>query len=548
MLQRPKSNDALGTVNRGEPCESGLCTLCTADCKGKCETWLSCLIGRKLLYPRSFGRTTSGSGNVSSIGVGYHALRIQGYAYGAHGLPSGLSNDPDDCIFPNVSVETEFGNDVKTRCRLPIMTGALGSTFIAADYWNSFAVGAALCGFPIVVGENVVGVDKEAQIVNGKVTSSPELDRRIDSFFRYYDGYGAIIVQLNVEDTRNGVAEYLIEKYGDRVIIELKWGQGAKDIGGEIQVTTLEYALFLKKRGYVVDPDPGDPVVQEAFKNRAITSFARHSRLGATNLDSAAQVREDFLNSVAYLRQLGFKRISLKTGAYGMEALAMAIRLSAEAGLDLLTVDGAGGGTGMSPWNMMEHWGIPSLTLHAKTYEYCALLEQSDQQVPDISLAGGFAREDHLFKALALGAPYTKLVCMGRAPMIAGFLGNNIQGVFQPENRAELKGSWEELPTTVKEAGTYPEEIFAGWESVKKKVGAAEMKHVPFGAVAMYGYADKLACGLQQFMAGARKFNLTEIRRNDLMAANRETAAETGLPFMTEAQDETARQIISGQF
>lgn len=47
---------------------------------------------------------------------------------------------------------------------------------------------------------------------------------------RYYDGYGAIIIQMNVEDTRNGVAEYLIDKYGNDVIIELKWGQGAKDI------------------------------------------------------------------------------------------------------------------------------------------------------------------------------------------------------------------------------------------------------------------------------------------------------------------------------
>ena len=548
MLQWPKTNDALGTSNRGVPCESGLCTLCTADCKGKCETWLSCLVGRKLLYPRNFGRTTAGSGNVTSVGVGYHALRIQGYAYGAKGIPAGLSNNADDCIFPNVSIETEFGAEVKTKCRIPIMTGALGSTFIAADYWDSFAAGAALCGFPIVVGENVVGVDRESRIDKGKVVSSPELDRRINSFFRYYNGYGAIIVQVNVEDTRNGVAEYLIDKYGDKVIIELKWGQGAKDIGGEIQVNTLEYAKFLQKRGYVVDPDPSDPVVQEAFNNHAITSFARHSRLGATDLDTAAQVRDDFLQTVSYFRKLGFKRISLKTGAYGMEALAMAIRLAAEAGLDLLTVDGAGGGTGMSPWNMMEHWGVPSLTLHAKAYEYCKLLEKSGQRVPDLSLAGGLAREDHLFKALALGAPFTKLACMGRAPMIAGFLGSNIQGVFQPENKARLNGFWDELPTSVTAVGTYPEEIFAGWEAVKKLVGAKEMKNIPFGAVAMYGYADKLACGLQQFLAGARKFKLAELCREDLMAANRETAAETGLPFMADAQDEIAQQIIAGQF
>jgi len=60
------------------------------------------------------------------------------------------------------------------------------------------------------------------------------------------------------------------------------------------------------------------------------------------------------MNSVTYLRKLGFKRISLKTGAYGMENLAMAIRYSADAKLDLLTIDGSGGGTGMSPWNMMH--------------------------------------------------------------------------------------------------------------------------------------------------------------------------------------------------
>lgn len=86
------------------------------------------------------------------------------------------------------------------------MTGALGSTFVAARYWESFTTGAALVGFPIVVGENVVGVDKEAVIENGRVKKSPELDRRIDTFLRYFDGYGAIIVQMNVEDTRNGVA------------------------------------------------------------------------------------------------------------------------------------------------------------------------------------------------------------------------------------------------------------------------------------------------------------------------------------------------------
>lgn len=546
MSLAPKQNDALGTTNRGNACESGLCTLCTADCKGKCETWLSALLGRKLLYPRDFGNITAGSANIVAEGVGYHALRIHGYAYGAHGLDGKLSSSPDDRVFPNVSIETAFGRAEKTRCRLPIMTGALGSTPIAAKYWDSFAVGAALCGFPIVVGENVVGIDKEAVIEGGRTTRAPELDRRIQIFQRYYDGYGAIIVQMNVEDTRNGVAEYIIDRHGDGVIIELKWGQGAKDIGGEIQVSDIEYAKFLKSRGYIVDPDPTDPVVQKAFNNRAITSFARHSRLGGTDLGSVDRVREAFMAEVTRLRSLGYKRISLKTGSYGMEALAMAIRFAADAKLDLLTVDGSGGGTGMSPWNMMDHWGVPSLPLHARVNDYCSVLASRGIAPPDISLAGGFAREDHIFKALALCAPYSKLVCMGRAPMIPGFLGSNIEGVFRPERRAELSGHWEQLPSSVKSVGTYPEEIFAGWEAVREKVGETEMEKIPFGAVAMYGYADKLGCGLQQFMAGARKFSIDELNRDDLMAANRETADVTGIPHMTDAGHERALAVLLG--
>jgi glutamate synthase domain-containing protein 2 len=551
MIEFRKNNDVLGTVNRGNPCESGLCTLCRADCAGKCETWLSSLRGRKMLYPRDFGFVTAGSSNTIHIGVSYNSLRIRGRLYGAYVLPKGLSNSEDDCVFPNVSTETEFGSKVKTKCRVPIMTGALGSTFIAAKYWESFAIGAALVGYPIVVGENVVGVDKKAEFKNGKVVKAPELDRRIQTYLKYFDGYGAIIVQLNVEDTRNGVAEYLIDKYGDKVIIELKWGQGAKDIGGEIQVTDLEYAKLLKERGYVVDPDPTKSEVQEAFKSGAIKSIARHSRLGYTSLSSWKKVYEAFMKEVERLRKLGFKRITLKTGSYGMEALAMAIKFASDAELDLLTIDGSGGGTGMSPWNMMETWGVPSIYLHSKAYEYAKILEKKyktskkNKKVVDMAFAGGFAKEDHVFKAIALGSPYVKLVCMGRALMIPGFLGSNIEGVLIPENKEKVNGNWEKLPASVAEFGSKPEEIFAGWYEVEKKVGKDEMKNIPFGAVAAWTLADKITAGVQQLMAGARKFSVSAISRDDLFSANRETEEVTGIPFITEAEDDVAKKILN---
>ncbi|MDO9632362.1 MAG: glutamate synthase-related protein, partial [Humidesulfovibrio sp.] len=472
MSQWSKNNDVLNTVNRGNPCESGLCTLCRADCSGKCETWLSSLKGRSLLYPRDFGTVTAGSNNNCHVGVSYNSLRIQGYNYGADGLAQGLTNSADNCLFTKVNLETSFGNEDPVKCRVPLMTGALGSTFIAAKYWDSFAIGGSLVGIPVVVGENVVGVDRQSKLTSKKITKAPELDRRVETYLRYHDGYGAIIVQMNVEDTRNGVAEYVINKYGDKVCIELKWGQGAKNIGGEIEVDSLDYALFLKDRGYLVDPDPEDPKVQHAFKSGAIRGFARHSRLGYTDLSSEAQVRENFMQSVAYLRKLGYKRISLKTGSYGMEALAMSIKYASDANLDLLTIDGSGGGTGMSPWNMMETWGVPSILLHSKAHEYAALLAARGRKVVDMSFAGGFAREDHIFKAMALGAPFTKLICMGRAIMIPGFVGANIEGALHPERKAQVFGNWDIIPKTVSDLGTSPDQIFACYEDVKKKVGA----------------------------------------------------------------------------
>ncbi|MDA8137529.1 MAG: glutamate synthase-related protein, partial [Desulfobacteraceae bacterium] len=364
-------------------------------------------------------------------------------------------------------------------------------------------------------------------------------------YLRYFDGYGAVFVQMNVEDTRNGVAEYVAKKYGDKCIIELKWGQGAKDIGGEIQVTSLDYALFLKKRGYVVDPNPELPEVQEAFERKAIKSFARHSRLGGTNLNRVDQVREDFMKSVEYLRSLGFKRISLKTGSYGMEELAMAIKFATDAKMDLLTIDGSGGGTGMSPWNMMQSWGVPSILLHSKAYEYASILAAKGQRPVDLSFAGGFALEDSIFKALALGAPYTKMVCMGRAVMIPGYLGANIEGALHPERREKICGNWDKLPKTVTEVGSIPEEIFASYFDIQKKIGKDEMKKIPYGAMALWTLADKLACGLQQLMAGARKFSLNQISRNDLFAANRETAQETGIDHCSDVNDEQAKKILN---
>lgn len=293
-----------------------------------------------------------------------------------------------------------------------------------------------------------------------------------------------------------------------------------------------------------MDPDPTHPEVQKAFERKAIRSFARHSRLGYTSLSSSDAVHENFMKAVKYLRKIGYKRISLKTGSYGMEVLAMSIKYATDAKLDLLTIDGSGGGTGMSPWNMMETWGVPSILLHAKAWEYAELLRKKGKEVVDMAFAGGLAREDHVFKAIALGAPYVKLVCMGRALMVPGFVGSNVEGALNPDIKEKIHGNWDKLPPSVAEFGTTADEIFAGYYDVQKKVGKNEMKNIPLGAIAVWTLSDKLAAGIQQLMAGARRFSLKTIARDDIFSANRETEKETGAAFITDMADDKAKKIL----
>lgn len=525
-LRQPNANEATQTFNRSKSVSpvSGICTRCVDGCRGNCEIFKSSFRGREVIYPGPFGAITAGAGK--NYPVDYSHLNIQGYAVGAWGLPEGEEPNSDNAIFPKVDTGTEYGWDRKVRMKVPIFTGALGSTDVAMKNWEHFAVGAAISGITLVCGENVCGVDPGLQLNSqGQINKSPEMDRRIETYKRFHEGYGEILVQMNVEDTRLGVAEYVSSKH-DLDTIELKWGQGAKCIGGEIKVNTLERAVELKKRGYIVTPDPEDPAVMNAFKDTAIKEFERHSRLGFVT-------KEGFMDEVDRLRSLGFKRVTLKTGAYSMVEAAMALKYSSEAKIDLLTFDGAPGGTGMSPWPMMEEWGIPTFYLEALVHEFAEKLRAKGMRVPDIAMAGGFSSEDGVYKAIAMGAPYVKAVCMGRALMIPGFVGKNI-GRWIGEN---------DLPKTVSEFGTKVEEIFVTYEELAQKFGD-ELKDIPLGAVGVYTYAQKFKIGLQQLMAGARRFNLSTIGRRDVMSLTEEASKISGIPYVMEAYRDQAEAIL----
>ncbi len=527
-LQRPNSSDATLTTNRAKDIVpgSGLCVRCVDGCTGNCELFQAAMRGRELLYPRPYGSITVGANK--EYPVDYSHLNIQGYALGAKGLPEGVDAGPDTTLFTMVNTETEIGDRHKVRLRMPLITGALGSTEVARRNWEHVAAGAAISGIILVCGENVCGVDPQVQMDrHNRVIESPEMRRRVEAYRRWYEGYGDLFVQLNVEDSRFGVAEYVIEKLGVETI-ELKWGQGAKCIGGEIKVRSLEEALELQRRGYLVTPDPSKPEVQAAFRQGALQEFERHSRLGFIEQDA-------FMRQVEYLRQIGARRVTLKTGAYSMRELAMALKWASDARLDLVTIDGAGGGTGMSPWRMMNEWGIPTFYLEALTYELCQELAAQNAYIPAIAIGGGFSTEDHIFKVLAMGAPFVKAVCMGRALMTPAMVGKNIS-VWLAEGQ---------LPKTVSQYGSTPEEIFVNYEVLREKYGD-QIQELPLGAVGLYSYVDKLRIGLQQLMAGSRNFQLSTISREDLIALTEEAARVSGIPYVMEAYREEALTIIRG--
>ncbi len=529
-LSHTGSNEALETRNRSrDVASSGICTRCMADCQGNCDVFKSSFRGREVIYPGPFGDMTAGGDKVYPID--YSHLNILGFARGAKAIDAA---NPDKAIFPVVDTTAVYGHMNPIRMKMPVFTGALGSTDIARRYWEAFAVGAAVSGISLVVGENVCGIDPEAEFYpDGRIKRSPEMERRVRIYREWQGEYGDIIVQLNVEDTAFGVAEYVVQELGVETI-ELKWGQGAKCIGGEIKIRDLDRAIELQKRGYIITPNPGESDVCDSFRAGGIKEFERHSRLGFID-------EEQFLTTVEQLRRrLGVKRVTLKTGAYGYPELARAIKWSSKARVDLVTIDGSGGGTGMSPWRMMEEWGVPTFYLQSMAYECAKRLATRGEWTPDLAMAGGFSTEDHIFKVLAMGAPYFKAVCMGRALMIPGFVGSNIEGVVGDGSRP---GLWKELPTPVKKFGQTPEEIFVTYSTLKDRFGD-RMRSMPLGAVAIYTFVDKLRTGLTQFMAGARCFRLDTLTRSDVIALTEDAAKVSGIQYVMDAMKAEAESIL----
>ncbi|HOX16618.1 MAG TPA: glutamate synthase-related protein, partial [Smithellaceae bacterium] len=202
--------------------------------------------------------------------------------------------------------------------------------------------------------------------------------------------------------------------------------------------------------------------------------------------------------------------------------------------LDLLTVDAAGGGTGMSPWRMMNEWGVPPVELHTLVYQYAKRLADNNKYLPAISVNGGFTFEDQIFKALSMGSPYVKMVGMARAPIAAAMVGKTIGQTIDAQ----------QVPVYIERFGNSKDEIFVTASELRHELGDKEFEKLPTGAIGLYTYYERLAQGLRQLMAGSRKFALKYMSRNDLAALTLDAARISGIQYIMDVDKDEAAKIL----
>lgn len=132
---------------------SGMCVTCVDGCIGMCEIGKSAYRGAEVIYPQPFGIITAGSEKEYPLDLSH--FTILGTAVGARGIEA----NSDVAIFPNVDLEVRIGKEKDIKLKLPFIIPGLGSTAVAKNNWDGLAIGSAMAGVPLTIGENVCGMD-----------------------------------------------------------------------------------------------------------------------------------------------------------------------------------------------------------------------------------------------------------------------------------------------------------------------------------------------------------------------------------------------------
>jgi len=335
---------------------NGICSNCV-KC-GLCEIGLKARTGRTP-FPEVFGGSQFGA---EKRLPDLHDLQI---------LPEIIG---EEVFFKEVDTSVKIGG---FNISVPLSIAAIGSTKIGFENRKELSAGAALAGIPVVIGENVYASHGEEG-----------LKLSIKSFLDNYQNKGAIIVQANAEDQKAGVPEKAVSMGAQG--IELKLGQGAKmGLGGEVKFKGKELAEKYKKIGYRVVEEGED-------------MYERHSSPGSIILEDLKQK----LIQYSELKVPIWIKVATGHGIIELLEFLSETKKKENIKLDAVTLDGYGGGTGMSPWMIMNEFGLPS----------ASILSKLKSMNFSVIVAGGYCDGSDVAKALMLGAD---AVSMGRPFLIA---------------------------------------------------------------------------------------------------------------------------------
>jgi hypothetical protein len=154
-------------------------------------------------------------------------------------------------------------------------------------------------------------------------------------------------------------------------------------------------------------------------------------------------------------------------------------------------------------------------------------------------MAGGFIEETSIFKSIAMSnfgeGTLIKGVLMGRSPITATMKSNYFKQLAEQGR----------LPKTFADRyGADPDRFFIATPELKAQYGT-RYGEIPLEAVGVYTYlTDRVGVGLKQLMAGARKWKLYLLGRNDLMSLSERAAKVTGIPTADEVEKDAVERIL----
>ena len=307
-----------------------------------------------------------------------------------------------------------------------------------------------------------------------------------------------MVLQCNVDDHLVGVPEIALKKYGFQAL-EFKFGQGAKGTQPVNRIKNYEEAVKKVERGSLVFPDPFDPKIIELREKGCCPNFYTYGRLPMWTEESMAQ-------RIKELRSMGMKNVYFKMAGFDPADVERVINMAVENKVDMITFDGAGGGSGYSPSKMMNEWSLPTIMLESVVADICATLEKQGKTLPAMVMTGGFISEDQVFKSLALGDGFIQAVGICRGAMAAAMTGKNVGD--------EIKAG--RTPELFQKFGNTIDEVFRDLADLKGIYGK-EAENFSTGAIGVFSYLNKLGSGLRHFAALNRKFDLQYLDRSDLI-------------------------------